>query len=148
MSLKDSIKSLIARDIRTRDILSLDIYARVNHTLIRMLYDLRVIDDGSINDSLKKSIELTARQDLNLILNKGYYPDHVASPECLSYAIVNGVLSKDEIGQISFDHGQTKEEFCRAYSPQWLLDNLKNKFLDPPSSRCSSVDQDDFDPAC
>jgi hypothetical protein len=148
MTLKDSIRCIVVRDIESRDVLSLDIYAETNHSTIKALYDARVIDDEIVGEALKKSIANTARQDFHLILNKGVWPDHVGSPKCLAYAIANGILSADDVRRIKFDHGQDKDSFCRGYFIGQLVDNLTYRFLNPPSLQRSYPLDDDFDPAC
>lgn len=141
MSLDDSIKELVVRDIGGRTVYMLDVYARVNHRVISALHNLEILKDADLDKAIEKAVANTARKDFGLILNKGYWPDHVGSPECLSYAIQNAILSHDDVRRIKFDHGQNAYSFCKQYNSIALIPKLREKFLNPIEQKRSAWEE-------
>jgi len=131
MSLDDSIKQLVVSDIEKRGVYLLDNYARFNHKIITALYNAGALKEEDLDKAIEGAVVCTARKDFARILNHGYWPDHVGSPECLSYAISHAFLSHDDVRRIKFDHGQNAGDFCRHYNSDKLIENLRGKFLNP-----------------
>lgn len=147
MLLEDSIKELVVKDIEGRTVYMLDIYARINKRVIGFLYNSGIVKDEDLDNALKKAVANTAKKDFGLILNKGFWPDHVGSPECLSYAIQNAILSHDEVRRIKFDHGQNPRSFCQHYSSDRLIPKLREKLLNPSPAPSFPRDYDEH-PCC
>lgn len=112
--------------IRDMDILFFDEYARKNSEILN-IYGENVINDSLIEDALKNSV-------INLVkseIKRGFSPtDHFFRPECLAYALENGLLFEEEIKQIDFDQ-KTPETFVERYKRKNFLSNLKEELLNP-----------------
>jgi hypothetical protein len=147
MSLEDSIKELVIKDISSRRTYDLHFYARTNKRVIEFLYNSGIIKNEDLDEALKESVAKTARFDFGLIINKGYWPNHVVSPECLSYAIQHAILSYDDVRRIKFDHGQNASTFCIHYNAERLIPKLREKLLNPPMSYATKSDLDEH-PCC
>lgn len=68
------------------------------------------------------------------------YPDHLASPEALGYAILHGAISAEEAGKICFDHGETADEYCKM--AEGLHESVMQQLADGPQplARLPSTD--------
>ena len=79
---------------------------------ISYLYEQGEIDDIDIELALDAALLTEARFIYGqLITGTGptKYPDHINHPEFLAYGIKNEALTKEEMDQIPFDHGETPD---------------------------------------
>ena len=75
------------------------------------------------------------------------YPDHVPSPEALSYALRCGVISDRNARRIEFDNGESLEEF-KARSGKLLHEVLERLIAGPPPEKKVSNAERNNSSAC
>ena len=131
MSLEEALKVATLKEIEWRDSLALYNFARWNHDTIQFLYGKKIITDTDIERAIEKAVINEAKGDYNHVLSKRAYPDHVARPEFLAYAISNGSLTSEQVAKIKFDHGENPESFCQLYGRKNLLTELREEMLNP-----------------
>ena len=53
----------------------------------------------------------------------------------MAYAIEEGILNKEAISKIHFDHGETPEEFCKRYGGGKIMKDLEDRLLNPRTGK-------------
>ena len=62
----------------------------------------------------------------------GLYPDTLEPhAKILAYAIEEGILNKEAISKIHFDHDENPEEFCKRHGGRKIMKDLKDRLLNP-----------------
>ena len=90
-SLKQSALNYITDDLRIDLIFTIN---NQNRAHLNYLIDSNIISEDELENALKSAVLRQARRDYDLIISEdgkrnGIYPDTLAMPECLSYAIEN-----------------------------------------------------------
>ena len=140
MSLNDILKTAVIEDLKRVDINMLNDYARTNKSTLNFLYNQGTIDNFSIEKGLEHAVINQAKRDVRLMVaNKIYtlHADHLWRPDCLAYALDKDKLSKKEIKQINFDHGETAKTFSKGHSTKNLLSYLRKELLNPKYPKLS-----------
>lgn len=136
MALTDKLKEVIVDDLKNMNLLFLDVYARNNGSTLKSLYLAGIIDDDLLEKALEDAVYNQARRDYETMEKSSFssHADHVARPDCLGYAIMNGKFSDNELSKIPFDHGETIESFPKIHGSDNLLEKLKDQLFNPKPS--------------
>jgi len=109
----------------------------VGTSLIKTLYDLGAISDNQLDEALEQAVFNEAHAAVKMMQkSRSYkvYADHsTASPEYLVYAIKEKGLNWRELRVIRkhLEHKKTLDEFVKTYSPENVIETLKEKVLHP-----------------
>jgi len=136
MSLRDALRTATIEELSRLNLLTLNIsYARVNHEVLKFLYEREIIDDFSIEEALETPVFNLARNYYQMMTRKGKShitsADQLARPECLAYALDKGMFTRQEMRQIPFDDGDTVRIFTGRYNLEKLLPALREELLNP-----------------
>ena len=126
--LRDNFSEAVSKDLNNLDIFSFEGYASKNSEVLNFLYKKNIIDDSLIEEALKNPVIKCIKGEIKRNLHPA---DHFFKPEYLAYTLENDLLSKEEIKQICFDHGDTTQSFIRQYGRKNLLSDLREELLNP-----------------
>jgi len=120
--------------------LSIDTFASSKKgEVLRELYNRGVVTDTDIEEALKHVVTNAAQIVYKRILNNEelrLYPDTLEPhAKILAYAIEEGILNKEAISKIHFDHDETPEEFCKRYGGGKIIKDLKDRLLNPRTGK-------------
>ena len=102
------------------------------------MYNRGVVTDDDIEEALKPVVTNSARIVYERVLNPklGLYADSFETyAKILAYGIEERILNKEAISKIPFDHGETPEEFCKSYGGGKIMEDLKDRLLNPKTRK-------------
>ncbi|VVB82037.1 Uncharacterised protein [uncultured archaeon] len=132
----ERVKDLVLNELEKTSIFSIT-YAmdKDERKLLNFLYRNKIINDLDLDSSLEQAVIMEAKNNYNFLTRKNNliqeYPDHLAYPECLAYAIEKKVFSDRELKKLKFDHKETPESFVHDYSSKDLIPWLRKKLFHP-----------------
>ncbi len=126
---KNNLRSILEKSELPHDI----IFGgdRLLGNCVSILYENGIIDDSDLEEVLHYAAIAQGKRDYERLKKGNVWPDHLAQPEFLAYIILKKELSEHEISRINFDHGDTKETFCKTYDPRRIIAQLKENVLHP-----------------
>lgn len=131
----DEVKDLVLNELEKTSIFSITYAMEKNERkLLIFLYHNKIITSSDLNSSLEKAVINEAKDNYRFLTGKQNlihkeYPDHLAYPECLAYAIEKKIFSDLELKKIKFDHGETPDSFVKDYRSKDLIPWLRKKLL-------------------
>jgi hypothetical protein len=133
MALNDDLRQVTLKNIEQLDINNLPIYSITNSKSINFMRETGIVDDLSLEKALEVAVLARAKNDLFGLSNRSNYMPYIKRPECLVYAIQQGVITKRELSRVNFINKEPIESYCRRYIQNNLLQNLREELLKPTS---------------
>lgn len=124
-----ALSSINNLDLNEGDMVGLDNEAI---TQIKAYLKLKILTRDDLEATVHKRLCAIGINNIDTHINSFTwefirYPDHSVSPVSIGYPVIHSQVSKEKLGLIKFDHGETIEDYIRG--SYGLFDKVLNEIL-------------------